>query len=97
MHLLEAITEPGPVPAMPSRFDQYTAKMSIARTAQASLPLSLTARVLRRHQPGVAHHLRGAFEALEGAHLGDDRDRRDFRDAAQRLERLDELLHVWWC
>lgn len=45
--------------------------------------------MLRRHQAQIGHQLARVVEAAERADLGDQRDRVQDRDAAQRLDGLD--------
>src|SRR2546426_10398836 len=94
--LAERVAYSRPMAIAPRGLHNNPSQMGVARLGDPAAPHAGPAGVLARHGAAVAHELPGPGEAGEFAHLGDDRHRRHLRDAAQRLERLDDGAHRGW-
>jgi hypothetical protein len=75
----------------PRRFDENSAKVTVAGLGDRAPSRCASARVLARHRPAVAHQLRGSLETRDLAHFGDQSRGGQFRDSAQRLQPLRAL------
>ena len=73
----------------PRGFREQASRVRIARLGDPAASDTRPARVLRRDEAEVRHQLRGMREPSNVADLGDETHRRDKRDPAQRLERVD--------
>jgi hypothetical protein len=75
----------------PRRFDENSAKVTVAGLGDRAPSRCASARVLARQRPAVAHQLRGSLETRDLAHFGDQSRGGQFRDSAQRLQPLRAL------
>src|SRR6266498_1061373 len=93
LSLQQPAAEPGPELVGPCSFNQHSTQVSITSFGDTALITMAATRVFTRHETAVTHQLFGAAEPGELANLSRERDGANLSDAAQRLQRADDLAH----
>src|ERR1051325_2330783 len=75
-------------------FDENAARMAVARLRDAAEPAPVTARILTRREPEIAHELTRIVEAGQVAELGDRGDRHRELHAAECLQGFDDRIEA---
>ena len=85
---LNVLRDLGGMPIRPRAFDQGAPGAAVARFGHAALATRRAARILGGNQADERGQLSRRIEAREVAEFGDDGDRDEELDAAQRVQRL---------
>src|SRR5689334_5372789 len=82
---------------VPRGLHQDAPQVGVAGLGDGAPTISLSARMLRGNEAGVAHDLSGVLKSREATELCSKRNSSHFGDASQSLERVDGSAELLRC